>query len=884
MLADLTYRLRALFRKRSVEQELDEEIRFHVEHEIQTLISRGVPPDEAARRARLAFGGVEQMKDNCRDARGVSPLENAIRDVRCAVRMLVKTPGFTSVAVLTLALGIGANTAIFSAVKGILLRPLPYRDATQLVMLWEENTVHGWKHNIVSAANFNDWKSRNHAFLDMAPFVSRTYTLTGDGEPIEITGEQVTPNLFSLLGVTPLLGRAFTEEEGQSGGPRTVLLGYGLWQARFGGEPDIVGRHIAINGESYTVIGILPAGFDGCEACIGDHQPQIWTTGLDTHPTGRTNHSLKVVARLKPGITEERAQTEMTSIAEAIGREDPANSGWTVKVAGVRDDSVRVVAPAIMVLLGAVILILLVTCVNLANILLARGVSRQREIAVRTAMGASRGRVITQLLTENALLALIGGGLGGVIAFVATWFLRAFAPAEVTPGLANVGLSLPVLAYGIGLAMLTLLLFGLAPALLAARQDLNCALKQSGRGTAGSSGNAARGFLVSAEFALAMILVIGAALMISSFARISRVPLGFDASNVITMRVPLRGSAYKTNDRVAALFEKLIAQAGTLRGVENVSVSRGLPVDGWAGMDFVTEENPTPAPGAEPDANYLVVSPQYFRLMRIPLLQGRALSESDAHNTAPVAIVNAELVRELWSGGNPLGRRISIGTGAKHGAWLSVVGVAGDVMTQGRASSAHPEIYVPLAQYPWTLLPRHLLVRTAPGADLAPIIAGIRRELARLDPTQPISDVMPLDAVVRQPLEIRTFLTWLLTAFGALALLLAGLGVYGMLSYAVSQRTQEIGIRMALGAERGDVLTSVIQRGVALALAGVASGVAGSFALTGYLQSQLFGVGPRDPVIFTLVPVTLLAFAAAASYIPARRATVVDPIIALRYE
>jgi putative ABC transport system permease protein len=884
MLSDLFYRVRSLFRRSAVERELDDELSFHIEHEIQTQTSRGIAPEEAARRARIAFGGIEQAKEDCRDARGVSLLETALRDVRFASRMLLKTPGFTAVAVLTLALGIGANTTIFSAVKGILLRPLPYKDANRLVMLWEENSHRGWNHNIVSAANFNDWRLRNHVFSDMAAFASPTYTLTGEGEPIEITGEQVKPNLFPLLGISPLYGRGFTEEEGSPGGPRTVLLGYSFWLAKFGGEKDAVGRQITINGESYTVIGILPPGFDGCEACLGGHRPQIWTSGLDTRPAGRTNHSLRVVARLSPGVSIDQARTEMRRVAETIGHDDPNNRGWSVNVAGLRDDSARVVGPAIVVLLGAAVLVLLITCVNLANILLARGASRQREIAIRTVMGAGSGRVIAQLLTENAMLAFIGGGLGVVIASLATRLLRTFAPAEITPGLENVSLNAPVLTYGIGLVLLTVLLFGLAPAILTARQDLNYSLKESSRGTAGSSGHRVRGFLVAVQFALAMVLVTGAALMIVSVAKISRVPLGFDPSNVVTMRIPLRGPVYRNPDRSAALFEKLVSRVEALPGVQNVSVSRGVPIDGWSGMDFVSEGHPNPAPGEEPAANYLVVSPHYFDLMRIPLLEGRPFVKSHAENATRVAIVNQELVRELWPGVNPLGKRISMGTNPGNARWLTVVGVAGNVTTQGPEEHAHPEIYVPLMQYPWTLTPRHFLVRTNQGTRTGVLVAGIRRELAALDPTQPISDVIPMDSIVGQSLAVRGFLTWLLVGFGALAMLLAGLGVYAVLSYAVSQRTQEIGIRMALGADRGEMLIQVIRRGIVLAFAGIAAGGAGAFLLTSYLRSQLYEVGPRDPVIFTLVPIILLATAMAASYVPARRATAVDPMVALRYE
>ncbi len=884
MLSDLIYRLRALFRRNTVERDLEDELRFHIENETAARIARGADSTEAVRQARIAFGGVEQTREACREARGVSLLLAIFRDLRFALRMLVRTPGFTAVAILTLALGIGANTAIFSAVKAILLRPLPYRDADRLVMVWEANPSRDWHHNIVSAANFQDWKNRNHVFTDMAAFLSPTLTLTGEGDPVEITGEQSTPNLLSVLGVSPILGRAFTPEEGRPGGPRVALIAFTFWQNQFAGAKDVLGRGIGLNGQSYRIIGVLPPGFDGCESCFG-HRPQIWISGLDTHPQGRIYHSFRVVARLRPGVTVDRALTEMRTLADAITREDSSNIGWTVEVVGVRDDSVRIVAPAIEILFVAAFLVLLIACVNLANVLLARSSARQREIGVRGAMGAGRTRIVAQLIAENLLLALGGGTLGVVLAIFLTRLLRAFAPAEATPGLANVGVNGVVLAYSLGLVIVTTLFFGLAPAILSARRDLNDVLKQTSRSTGGSGGHRLRGILVSAEVALAMVLVTSAALMISSVARLSRVPLGFDPTDVIAMRVPLRGQVYRDNpQRVAAVLTELVRRVNTLPGVEHASVTRGVPTDGWDGEDFVTAENPDPPPGQSPDGNYVVVSPSYFDLMRIPLLRGRAFLESDVQNSRPVAIVNEELAREFWPHEDPLGKRLHTVPVPPNAPWMTVVGIAANVETQGPTNAAHPEIFVPVAQYPWAITPRELLVRAVPNANTAAIVAGIRKQLRALDPSLPISDVRSLEAVVGESVLVQRFLTWLLAAFGALSLLLAGLGVYGVLSYAVSLRTQEIGLRMALGAGRGDVLSHVILRGVALGFAGIAAGAAGALSLTGFLRSQLYRTGPRDPVTFVVVPVVLLIVTLSASYIPARRATAVDPMTALRCE
>jgi putative ABC transport system permease protein len=445
--------------------------------------------------------------------------------------------------------------------------------------------------------------------------------------------------------------------------------------------------------------------------------------------------------------------------------------------------------------------------------------------------------------------------------------------------------TLPVLAYSVGLVILTTLLFGLAPAILTARRDLNDVLKQAARGAGGSSGQRLRGMLVSAEVALAMVLVTSAALMIASVAKLSRVPLGFDPAGVITMRVPLRGQVYRNNpQRVAAVLTELVRRTNTLPGVVHASITRGVPGDGWNGEDFVTAENPDPPPGQSPDGNYVVVSPPYFDLMRIPVLRGRAFLESDVQNSTPVAIVNDELVREFWPNADPLGKRLRSVPVPPNAPWLTVVGVAGNVATQGPTNTAHPEVFVPLAQYPWAITPRELLVRTSPGVNTGAIVDGIRKQLRALDPAQPVSDVRPLESAMDEHLSVQRFLMWLLTAFGALSLLLAGLGVYGVLSYAVSLRTQEIGIRMALGAERGDVLTQIILRGVALGFAGIAVGAAGALSLTGFLRSQLYQTGPHDPATFVLVPAVLLIVTLSASYIPARRATAVEPMTALRCE
>jgi putative ABC transport system permease protein len=490
--------------------------------------------------------------------------------------------------------------------------------------------------------------------------------------------------------------------------------------------------------------------------------------------------------------------------------------------------------------------------------------------------------VIEQLLTESVILAAMGGALGVAVAHGGMKFLQSYVSADVTPGIETLGLNVPVLLYALALACLTGLLFGLFPALVVSRWDLNAGLRQGSRGTTGRV-DGLRGFLVAAEFAFSIVLAIAAVLMIRSFAATTQVQLGFDAENVLTMRIPLRNLRYTPSER-ARFYAQLVPRVEAIPGVKSASVSRGLPIAGWAGMDFVTDENPAPRAGDEVSANYVVISPHYFDVLRIPLLRGRTFADRDSQAVLPVVIVNEELARESWRNSNAIGKRIKMGTAKSPGPWLTVVGVARNVLTQGPESFAQPEIYVPYTQYPWVLGPRHLLVRMAQSVGTSTVMAAIRKEVGSLDADQPIAEVMPLDEIVRQPLAIRQFLMYLLIAFGALALILASLGVYGVLSYSVAQRTQEIGIRMALGAGRGDVVGQVVRRGMVMALAGVCAGVACALGLTRFLESLLYRVQPRDPVTFLLTPVMLLAIAAAAIYIPARRATQVDPIVALRFE
>jgi len=808
-------------------------------------------------------------------------MSTLLQDLRYGLRMLARNPGFTAVAVLTLALGIGANTAIFSVVYAVLLRPFPYKDPNRLVIVWEQNPSRGWTTNIVSAANFLDWHRQNRVFTELAAVDPTSFNLAGSGEPIEIGGEHVTANLFSLLGVQPIRGRGFQPEDDRPGSAPVAIVSYGLWQRRYGGDPGLIGRPITLDGRSYPVVGIMPPNFSDVYTTFFKTNGQVWISGLDLSDPVRIDHRFLVLARLKPGVTLPQAQSEMDTIASRIEMQYPENKGWGVQVISVRDQVVGYVSPALKVLMGAVAFVLLIACVNLANLLLSRSAGREREVAIRAAMGANRARVVRQLLTESLLLAAFGGALGLLLAGWGIDSLLALAPAD-TPGIDSVGLNTQVLGFTLLVTVATGLLFGLVPALGMSKPDLNASLKESSRGsTEGLRSYRLRGFLVAAEFSLAFVLVIGAGLMVKTLVQLGHFSLGFNPDHVLTMRIPLRGPQYNSYRNQAEFFQRLLARVEALPGVQSASVASGLPLVNQAGMGFVTADKPNPAPGLMPDANYLVIAPQYFQAMGIPLGEGRAFSDGDTESSQRVVIVNEELVRRNWPGQDPIGKRLRTGIGDKM-PWLTVVGVAANVRTMGPDVGFEPELYVPYTQYPWLLGPRLLVVRTA--VDPLAMASPIRSAVLTLDKNQPVSDIRTLDQIAGESAAQRQFLMVLLGIFAALALILAGVGIYGVLAYSVARRTHEIGIRMALGAARSDVLKLVLAQGFRFALFGVLGGLAGALLLTRALASLLFGVSPTDPVTFAIVTTLLALVAFLACYIPAHRATKVDPMVALRYE
>jgi putative ABC transport system permease protein len=881
LLRKLLLRVQASLKSDRFDSEFNDELETHLALLQERFERQGMNASEALYAAQRQLGRVTHVKENLHERRTLPLLETVFQDASYAIRQLRKSPAFAIAAILTLALGIGANTAIFSVVKAVLLNPLPYRDPGRLVMVWERNLHRGWPHNIVAAANFQDWRGHNHVFLDMAIFKMREFSLSGSGDPVEVNAEQISPNLFSVLGVKPLYGRNFLPEEGKPGGAHVTIVSNALWRSRYGSDPNLVGKQILLDDQSYTVIGIMPASFADAYVAHGLLNAQVWTSGLDLSNPDRTDHGFMVTARLKPGITIQQAQNEMDVISARIQREDPNDRGWTTLVIRMHDDIVVEARPALILLLIAVALVLLIACVNLANLLLARGASRIREAALRTALGASRRRLVRQLLTESCLLSLLGAGLGLLLARAGIGALVSLAP-EDTFGIANAGLNLTVLGYTLALAVLTSLLFGLLPALGLSKPDLNEALKESGRNTSESPrAKAVRKALVSAEFALSLALLVGAVLMMKSIVFLRDINPGFNPDHVVTMQVFLNSPSYKPPGSHVQFFKKLLDRVQSLPGVQYASVSRGIPFEGWSGNSFVTPENPHPPMSDLPDANAIMIGPQYFRAMGIPIVEGRGFTDADIEGTLPVAIVNKELVRENWPGQNPIGKRVKMFGGEYP--WLTVIGVAGNVRTQGLNIGFYPEIYMPYTQYSsWHERPFNLVVRTE--ARPLSIVPAVRRAVDELDKNLPISDIRTMDQVANETLSLKNFLTMLLASFAALAILLAAVGIYGVMAYSVAQRTQEIGIRMALGAKQSDIIGSVIRQGLGLAFTGSLLGLAAAFGLTRFLSTQLYGVKPNDGFAFLIAPLILLAVAFFATYIPARRAAQVDPIIALRYE
>jgi putative ABC transport system permease protein len=874
--------LRSLLRRSAVERELGSEVRFHLERQVEENLAAGMSPQEARRAAVREFGGVEQVKEDCRDTHRANYVENLIKDIRYGFRMFRKSPSFTFFAVAVLALGIAANSAIFSIADAILVRPLPYRDASRLVMVWEEASAYGFPKDTPAPGNFSDWKSRNQVFEDVAALPYGGYfNLTGNGTPEQLDGKKVTANLFPLMGVSPALGRDFRPEDDVPGAPHVAILSHGLWLRRFGGDPQIVGREISLNYQKCTVVGVMARGVQ-----FPDSKTEIWIPAQFTKEllADHGSHYLSVLARLKPGVSLKTANANLATIASELEKEHPdSNAKVGAFAVPLREEIAGDVRPAILMLVGAVCFVLLIACANVANLLLSRAAGRRRELAMRLALGATRGRVIQQMLTESILLALFAGAVGLLLSVWGTKFLAALIPAGIAP-MMSTGVDGRVLLFTLAISLGTGILFGIIPASRVSQFQLTFSLKQSGaQGGVGSGGHRLRDALVICEVALAIVLLAGAALLIRSLQNLYHLDPGFRADHVLVMRTSLPRPKYEAFVRRTTFFDQVLAKVGSLPGVVAAGYTTWVPLTNEGGATSITiEGKPEPAPGNLLIPNVRIISRDYILALRMKLIEGRPFEQSDAAEKLPVALINQTLARNYWAGENPIGKRFKRGTYKENSPWITVVGIVGDVHQAGLDLPARAEMYLPYQQQNFGYEPEYLAVRTT-GDPLA-LAEVVRQQIWSVDKEQPVAGVMPLEDLVDENLASRRMQASLLSGFAALALLLVTLGIYAVLSFAVTQRTQEIGVRVAMGAQPRDVLRMIFSQGFKLFLIGAAIGLVAALALSRALVHLLFGVSAYDPASFALVTILLAAVALLACYVPARRATRVDPLIALRYE
>ena len=817
-----------------------------------------------------------------------------LQDLKYGIRMLAKNPGFTAVAVVTLALGIGANTAIFSVVNAVLLKPTPYKDPERLITIWSQNLPKGFTTDTVSSSDFADWRAENHVFEEMAASTDAMYTLTGLGEPLAVTAYQFSPNFFQVLGVKPLIGRVFLREEDQHGKNQVAVLSFHLWQSRFGGDPNVIHRAVTLDSQPFSVVGVMPEGFS-----YPGSGTDLWTplTIPADMAARRDARYLRVLGRLRPGVSVEQARRELDTIADRLAKEYPkTNAGEnTVHLVPMRELEVGAIEPALLTLMGVVALVLLIACANVASLLLTRATGRQREIAIRASLGAGGSRLIRQFLTESTLLALLGGAAGVLLAFWTTGALVRMFPPNVAnipiPRVEQIPVDAKVMAFAFAVSLLTAVIFGLVPALRASRLNLCESLKEAGRSLAGSArGSRFRRGLIIGEFALSLALLVSAGLMIKSFFHLVRGDLGFNPERVLTLRAFLPGYKYKTEDQDRAFTNRVLAEMRALPGVESAAAVTFLPLSGWYGIrDFRFEGRAAQDPGQQ--SLWSAVTPDYFRTMSIPLIKGRLFTVEDRQGMANVVVVSDALARKFWPGQNPIGQHITL-------QYLSgpreVVGVVGSIRQFGQGVEAQPEIYLPYDQAPQSL------VCFAIGTPLDPagLANAAQRAVWAADKDQAVSYVMSMDELVSETVAPERVTAILFAVFAALALVLATVGIYGVVSYSVGQRIHEFGIRVSLGATAGSVLSLVLKEAAGLIVAGLAVGLAAGAVLSRVISStlasvhtldpstgvNLYGVAPFDPLTYALGSVLLVCVALLASYIPARRATKVDPMSALRCE
>jgi putative ABC transport system permease protein len=802
-------------------------------------------------------------------------MESLIKDIRYSIRSLLKHRRFTMIAVITLALGIAANTAIFSVVNSVLLRPLPYPDSDHLMALREFNMPKQPDAQI-APGNFLEWRRQNPVFSALAAYRNISYNLTGDGDAERLLAGRVSAGLFTVLGVRPVLGRDFLAEEDQPGHEKVVLISYGLWQRRFGSDVNVIGRTLKLSGENFTVVGVLAAGFRLPDA----RERELWTPIAFTGNERELHnaHYVEAIARLKPGITLEQAQTEMNAIAARLAQQYPeANSGWNVRVTPLLDFVVGDAKAVLWLLVGAVGFVLLIVCVNVANLLLARAVDRQKEMAIRAALGAARLRVIRQLMTESVLLALVGGVVAWPLAVWGVQALLALAPQDL-PRIATVTIDHRAFLFTLGIALLTGLVFGLAPALQLSKIDLNRTLKDGREGNRSARQHRLGNVLIISEVALALVLLISGALLLRTFWQLRRVDPGFDYQNTLAVTIQLSEKKYTNDEKISLFNQQLLQRITTLPGVQSAGTTRILPIIHDLPAGFYLEGRPREKENQLPQTNYAAVSPDYFKAMGIPLLKGRTFSDRDTTGTPRVAIISQTMAQRYFPNEEAIGKRINVITGPER--FREIVGIVGDVKQNGLNRETRPHTYEPFAQAPNQFMT--LIVRA--DSDPAALVPAIRSQVFEIDGEQPLQSVRTLEAMVSNSIRQQRFTAIVLSIFAVAALSLAIAGLYGVISYSVAQQTHEIGIRMALGARSRDVLKLVVTQGMKLTILGLAIGVVAAMLLTRLISNLLFGVTATDPLTFALLVAMLLAVALVACYIPARRATKVDPLVALRYE
>ena len=867
--------LGAVTKRSRMEREMDAELRFHIEAFAEDLVRRGVLREEALRRARIEFGGVERAKEECRDARGVSFLENLFQDLRFGLRMLRKSPGFTAVAIITLALGIGANTAVFTVVNGVLLRAMPFPEADRLflVSLAPQGGPFDWQPG-VSDRDYLAFRDQDQTFERIASFtIGTTANMTGAGDPVQIPVAYVTPEFFPVLRTNPEIGRAFLAGEGEPGNENVVVLSNELWKERFSADSEVLGKTIRLDGVSRTVIGVMPPGFAFPDA-------KVWMP-LAIHIDEHNSFTRPVVGRLRPGVAPQQAQAELETFSENLPLGPGENKRDRMpQIIPLKDLLVANIRPSLLVFAGAVAFVLLIACANVANLFLARAVGRGHEMALRSTLGAGRWRLVRQLLTESTLLSLSGGAAGILLAFWSVPALLALAPEGKIPRMEVIRMDGWVLAFTFGISVITGIFFGLAPSFQATRRNTRESLSQAGRSVTASH-EGIRGMLTISEIALALILLTGAGLMLKSFLRLRAVNPGFSPSNVMTMTVDLPESTYRTAPQMRAFHERTLGELSRLPGVSASGAVNLLPLGERLTMGTFQVEGSQRPPGFMVDKP--CISPGYFRAMGILLLRGREFTEADNETAPGVVVVSQSVARTLWPSEDPVGKRISMEDEPKPEDWLTVVGVVEDVKQKGLAKNSDPAIYQPYLQVSSSFFLSHMtfVVRTASRPES--VAAAMRTVLRDVDKNQPIS-IASMDSLIATTTAETRFQVRLLATFALIALTLTIVGIYGVLAYSVAQRTPEIGVRMALGAQGADVLRMLLRKTLFLISLGIVIGGTGALALTRVLARFLFEVKPSDLPTFAMVTLALVSSALAASYVPIRRAMKVDPMVALRYE